>query len=298
MQAVKSVKVTTVADNLVYDGRLLGQHGYSAHVEITDSKGEKRSIVFDSGAKKGAVLQNVKMLKLDLSPVEAIVLSHGHYDHTSSTVELIKKAKRRVKVVVHPKVFLKRFILRQQKRRYFGIPLGQGKTDIQQAGADVVETVRPIEILPGVLTSGEIERVVHFEKINWKAKMVIDGETKMDNVPDDQALVINIERHGLLVLTGCAHAGIINTLQHALDVVKPRKLYGFIGGTHLVGCKESRLEETVRKLEEFDMHLISPSHCTGFRATATLSQAFPDAFVLNYAGRTIDTAKKLKDAVF
>lgn len=298
MQAVKSVKVTTIVDNLVYDGRLLGQHGYSAHVEVTDTKGEKHSIVFDSGSKKGATLHNVKMLKLDLTPVEAVVLSHGHYDHTSSTVELIKQAKRRVKVVVHPKVFFKRFILRQQKRRCLGIPQGQGKSDMQEAGADVVETTRPIEILPGVLTSGEIRRVVPFEKMNWKVKMINNGKTTMDNVPDDQALFVNVERHGLLVLTGCAHAGIVNTIQHALDSVKPRKLYGFIGGTHLVGCKENRLKETMKRFEDFDMRLISPAHCTGFKATSALSQAFPRSFVLNYAGRTIDTARKLKDAVF
>jgi len=100
------------------------------------------------------------------------------------------------------------------------------------------------------------------------------------------------------VLSGCAHAGIINTLQSALDTTKAKKLFGFIGGTHLIRPKESRLRETVRRLKEFDLQLISPAHCTGHKSIATINQAFPEAFVLSYAGRTIDTAKKLKDPVF
>jgi len=298
MQTVRSVKVTTLADNVVYDGRLLGQFGFSAHLEIKDHDGKKHSIIFDTGRKKGALLYNIKTLKLDLSPLECIILSHGHHDHTSATAELIKRAKRRVKVIAHPNAFLPKFVIEKHKRRHHGIPRGERKTDILKAGGQVVETTRPIEIIPGVLTSGEIKRITPFEKITWKNVTLIEGKQVRDHVLDDQALFINIERHGVLVLSGCAHAGIINTLQSALDLTETKKLYGFIGGTHLIRPKENRLRETVRRLKEFDLELISPAHCTGHKSIATISQAFPEAFVLNYAGRTIDTAKKLKDAVF
>jgi len=298
MQTVRSVKVTTLADNVVYDGRLLGQFGFSAHLEIKDHDGKKHSIIFDTGLKKGALLYNIKTLKLDLSLLECIILSHGHHDHTSATVELIKKAKRKVKVIAHPNTFLPKFKIEKGKRRHHGVPQGERKTDISKAGGQIIETTRPIEIIPGVVTSGEIKRITPFEKITWKNVTVIDGKQVRDHVLDDQALFINIERRSILVLSGCAHAGIINTLQSALEVTETKKLYGFIGGTHLIHPKEKRLKETMRKLKEFDLKLMSPAHCTGHKSIATISQAFPEAFVLNYAGRTIDTAKKLKDAVF
>jgi len=298
MQTVRSIKVTTLADNVVYDGRLLGQFGFSAYLEITGHRGKKHTIIFDTGRKKGALLYNIKALKLDLSSLECIILSHGHHDHTSATVELIKRARRKVKVIAHPNTFLPKFKIEKGKRHHHGVPRGERKTDILKSGGQIIETTQPNEVVPGVLTSGEIKRVTPFEKITWKNFTVIDGKPTRDHVLDDQGLFINIERHGALVLSGCAHAGIINTLQSALDVTETEKLYGFIGGTHLIRPKEKRLAETLRKLKEFDLQLISPAHCTGHKSIATISQAFPEAFVLNYAGRTIDTAERLKDPVF
>ena len=296
MQAVKSVSVTTLADNVVYHSRLLGQFGFSAYLEIKDHRGQKHAVVFDTGRIKSALLYNIKNLKLDLSQLECIILSHGHHDHTCATVELIRKAKRKVKVIVHPSIFYPRFAVEKGKKRYHGIPKGERKEDILKAGAEIVETTEPIEIIPGVLTSGEIKRATPFEKITWKNFAIIERRQVKDKVPEDQALFINIKRHGVLVISGCAHAGIINTLQCALDVTKT-KLYGFIGGTHLILPKEARLKETLKKLKEFDLKLVSPAHCTGHKSIAAINQAFPEEFVLNYTGRVIDTSKKLKDRV-
>jgi 7,8-dihydropterin-6-yl-methyl-4-(beta-D-ribofuranosyl)aminobenzene 5'-phosphate synthase len=135
-----------------------------------------------------------------------------------------------------------------------------------------------------------------FEKITWKGKAILDGKQVKDRVPEDQALFINLQKRGILVVSGCAHAGIINTLQCALDVTKT-KLYGFVGGTHLIRPKETRLNETLKKLREFDLKLMSPAHCTGHKSISAINQAFPDVFVLNFAGRVIDTAKKIKNPV-
>lgn len=298
MEAVKSVKVVTLADNLVYDSRLLGQWGFSAFIEVIDQNRDVYYIVFDTGSKKRALLYNIKALKIDLSLLEHVVLSHGHYDHTSATVELIKKSQRKVKVLVHPFTFLPRFRIRKKRREYFGIPKGEREADIKESGAQIVATTRPREIIPSVITSGEIERNNPFEKITWKAMTIIEGKQVMDKVPEDQALFINIKEHGLLAIVGCAHAGIVNTLDHALMVTGVKKLYGFIGGTHLIQPKEHRLNETIRRMKDYDLKLMAPSHCTGYKSMIALNQIFPDAFVLNYAGRTIDTSKKLKDRVF
>jgi 7,8-dihydropterin-6-yl-methyl-4-(beta-D-ribofuranosyl)aminobenzene 5'-phosphate synthase len=296
VQAVESVKITTLADNVVYHSELLGQFGFSAHLEIRDGHGEKHMVVFDTGGMRGALLYNIKALKLDLSRLECIVLSHGHSDHTSATVELNRKAGRNVKVVVHPNIFCPRFEVEKGKKRHYGIPKGERREDIVKAGGELIETTRPFEILPGVSTSGEIQRVTPFEKITWKGKAIIDGKQVKDRVPEDQALFINLKKRGILVVSGCAHAGIINTLQCASDVTKT-KLCGFVGGTHLIRPKEPRLTETLKKLREFDLKLISPAHCTGHKSIAAMNQAFPEAFVLNFTGRVIDTAKKIKDPV-
>jgi len=298
MQTVRSVRVTTLADNVVYDGRLLGQFGFSALLEIRDHRGKKHSIVFDTGRNKSALLYSIRKLKLDLSPLECIILSHGHHDHTAATVELIRRAKRKVKVIAHPNAFLPKFKIDKGKRRHHGIPRGERKTDIMNAGGQIIETTQPCEVLQGALTSGEIPRVAPFEKITWRNITVVDGKKTRDRVLDDQALFVNLEKRGVLMLSGCAHAGIINTLQSALEVTGTKKLYGFIGGTHLIRPKEKRLKETLRALREFDLQLISPAHCTGHKSIAAIGEAFPEAFVLNYAGRTIDTAKRLKDQVF
>jgi 7,8-dihydropterin-6-yl-methyl-4-(beta-D-ribofuranosyl)aminobenzene 5'-phosphate synthase len=193
---------------------------------------------------------------------------------------------------------LPKFRIKKKRRKYFGIPKGERKTDMQMANGQIIEVTKPTEIVSGVTTSGEIERTNLFEKITWKAMTIIEGKQVMDKVPEDQALFINVEKHGLLVIVGCAHAGIVNTLDHALAVTGAKKLYGFIGGTHLIRPKEHRLNETIKKLKEYDLKLMAPSHCTGYKSMAVLNQIFPNAFVLNYAGRTIDTSKKLKDKIF
>jgi 7,8-dihydropterin-6-yl-methyl-4-(beta-D-ribofuranosyl)aminobenzene 5'-phosphate synthase len=298
MQTVKSAKITTLADNVVYVSRLLGQFGFSAHLEIKDNKGKKHFIVFDTGSNKNALLHNIKGLKLDLAPVESIILSHGHYDHTSATVEIAKKAKNKVKVFAHPNAFQPKYKIKKGKKDPHGMPKGEGRAEIEKTGAQIIETVSPTEIIPGVMASGEIPRVTPFEKLIWKNMTIIDGSPVRDKLLDDQALFINIARKGVLVVCGCAHAGLVNTLEHALNVTKTKKLYGFIGGTHMIHPKETRLKETIAHLEKLDLQLISPAHCTGHKSIAALNQAFPDSFVLNYTGRVIDTARKLKNPVF
>ena len=130
MQTVKSVKITTLADNVVYDSRLLGQFGFSALLEIRDNKGKKHLVMFDTGSKKTALLYNIKALKLNLSQLEAIVLSHGHFDHTSATVEIAKKSRDKVKVFAHPNAFQLKYKIKKGKKDPHGIPKGEGRAEI------------------------------------------------------------------------------------------------------------------------------------------------------------------------
>jgi 7,8-dihydropterin-6-yl-methyl-4-(beta-D-ribofuranosyl)aminobenzene 5'-phosphate synthase len=157
--------------------------------------------------------------------------------------------------------------------------------------------------VPGVWTTGQIKRVTRFEKPLPLSKgesltIVVDGEEVEDRILDDQALWMQVNDFGPLVLTGCAHAGPVNTLVQVQKYGNFDHIQGLIGGTHLVGRSEKYVQQTISELKRFDLDLISPCHCTGFRSTAKLWQAFPQAFVWNFSGRTIEVGKELQNRVF
>ena len=139
-----------------------------------------------------------------------------------------------------------------------------------------------------VLPLSEGERVI----------IVVDGEEIEDQVLDDQSLWMNVDEIGLFAITGCAHAGLVNTLLQLGRIGGFKQIHGLVGGTHLIGRSEEYLEQTVRALNQFALNLISPCHCTGFKAMTRLWQAFPDAFVLNFCGRVIEAEKEMERRIF
>ena len=302
MRKVKSLRVTTLAENLVQSGGLQGQWGLSLLLELVDAEGRRRKVVFDTGNDKASLMHNIKRLKADLSDVDCIVLSHGHGDHTVATVEMVETAGG-VKIYAHPHVFLPRFYVdRLGKRSRGGVPKGEGIAEIERVGGEVVLTSEPREVVPGIWTTGQIRRVAPFERVSppsggGRRVIVVDGGEVDDRIIDDQALWMDVNGVGPLVITGCAHAGPVNTLLQAQRLGGFERIYGLIGGTHLVGRSDAYLEQTVRALEGFGLRLLSPCHCTGFKATARLWRAFPDAFILNFCGRVIEAGKEPEQRV-
>ena len=303
MKTINSLRITTLAENLVQiggAGQCLGQWGLSFLLEFIDAKGKDRMVIFDTSANKKALMHNIKLLKkarkLDLSDVDCIVLSHGHYDHTAATAELVKAAGG-IKVYAHPHTFLPRFFQdKKGKRRSIGHPKDEGLADIERAGGKVLFKTEPTEMLPGLWTTGQIERATSFESVLNLSKgerliILVDGEKINDEILDDQALWMNVDGVGPIVITGCAHTGPINTLLHVQRLGQFKRIYGLVGGTHLVGRSDDYLKQTVSELKRFGLGLISPCHCTGFKATAILWQTFPDEFVLNFSGRVIEAEK-------
>jgi len=294
---VESLRITTLADNLVLRGDLQGQWGLSFLLELVDAKGRNRKIVFDTGDDKETLMHNIRRLEVDLSNADCVVLSHGHGDHTVANVEMVEMADG-LKVYAHPHTFLPRFYVdRLGKRSRGGVPEGEGIDEIEWAGGEVVLTSEPCEVVPGVWTTGQIPRVTPFERVSppiggGKRIIVIDGEEVEDQILDDQALWMDVDGVGLFVITGCAHAGSVNTLLHAQRLSDFKWVYGFVGGTHLVGRSDAYLEQTLRALRGFGLRLLSPCHCTGFKAKARLWQGFPDVFVLNFSGRVIEAGKE------
>ena len=301
MRLITELKITTLADNLVMT-KCLGQWGLSFLLELVDRKGVPRKIMFDTGGHKKSLLQNIKQLKIELSDLDCIVISHGHGDHTAATVE-IAEAAGSVKVYAHPHTFLPRFYVdKTGKRRKHGVPKGEGIEEIERVGGKVILNTRPTEIVPGVWTTGEIKRTTSFERAFSPSKgergiIFVEGKEIDDDILDDQALWMDVEKVGPFVITGCAHSGPVNTIFDVRRIGQFEGVNGLVGGLHLVGRSEEYLQRTIESLKKFELSLISPCHCTGFKAMARLWQTFTKAFVLNFSGRVIKTKTKLKERV-
>lgn len=300
--SIKNLKITTLADNLVLKAGLHGQWGLSFLLDIEDRNGMPRKIIFDTANDKAPFLHNIKKLKTDLSEVEAVVISHGHGDHTVATVEIVKAAGG-CPVYAHPHTFLPRFyISKEGKRREGGVPEGQGIAEIEAAGGEVILSEDPVEVVPGLWTTGQIPRVTDFEIISpptdgGRRVILIEGEEHDDQILCDQALWTDVEGVGPWVITGCAHSGPINTIIHVSRLGGFDSIKGLIGGTHLVGRDNDYIEKTIESLRAYDINFLSPCHCTGFKAMAMLWSSFTNSFVLNYCGREFKVGEEVRDPV-
>ena len=294
MEQIESLKITTLAENYAF-GRGIGQWGLSLLLELVDAKGEQRKVVLDTGMNAEALLHNAKVIKEDFSDVDCVVLSHGHHDHTATTTEIVQ-ASGGVKVYGHPHTFTERVSEnRAGKRRRTDPPKGQGIGDIEAAGGTVVLTEGPVEVVPGLSTTGEVKRRSFEEggvppnQGRWLR--MVDGEETDDLIRDDLALWTDVAGVGPWVITGCAHAGPVNTLLQVQELSGYDEISGFIGGTHLIGRTDDYVQRTIEEFAKFRPKLISPCHCTGFKATSKFWQAFPEEFVLNNSLRIIEAGK-------
>jgi 7,8-dihydropterin-6-yl-methyl-4-(beta-D-ribofuranosyl)aminobenzene 5'-phosphate synthase len=242
-------------------------------------------------------------LEIDLGDIDCVVLSHGHHDHTAATVEVVK-ASGGVKVYAHPHTFAPRFYeSKTGRRREIGVPKGEGLAEIEKSGGEILLTTEPTEVAPGVWTTGQVERATTFEcalplSKGERLNIVVRGEEMEDHILDDQGLWMNVEGVGSFVVTGCAHAGPVNTLLQVQRLGDFNQIHGLMGGTHLVGRSDEYLQQTIKELKRFGLEHISPCHCTGFKAKARLWQTFPKQFVLNFCGRVVEAGKEPEWRVF
>jgi len=300
MEKIKSLKITTLAENLVQAGGL-GQWGLSFLLELVDAKGDPRKVIFDTGLNKEALLHNAKIIEEDFSDVDCVVLSHGHLDHTAATTEIVA-ASGGVKVYGHPHTFLKKFSEDEKgKRRRIDPPEGERLEDIEAAGGEVILNTEPAEVVPGLWTTGEVERI-SFEELRpagdpgrWIIE--IDGEERPDLIMDDLSLFTDVDGVGPWVMTGCAHSGPVNTLLHIRKLAGFEEIDGFVGGTHLVARPNDYLKRTIEEMAKFKPKVFSPCHCTCFKAITGFWRAFPDEFVLNFSLRVIEAGKEIERRV-
>jgi 7,8-dihydropterin-6-yl-methyl-4-(beta-D-ribofuranosyl)aminobenzene 5'-phosphate synthase len=265
--------------------QLRAEHGVSMLV-TTYSNGNKDSFLFDTGVTLDGVLHNMDVLEIKGNELHSVVLSHGHTDHTRGLMGFIKRYGRpRVPIVLHPDAYLKRKNVQPDGHESEHIP--PSKKDLEAEDVQIIEERGPTMLIGDhALVTGQIPRTTPFEKGSPRQVALIDGKWQPDPwIHDDQAIVINVKEKGLVVLTGCGHAGVINTLKCARDLTGVSQVHAVIGGFHLTGpIFEPIITPTIQALKEFNPSIIVPEHCTGWRATHLIAQEFPDAFVPNSVG--------------
>jgi len=267
---------------------LLAEHGLCLLVKVQQGA-EKHTIMLDTGYNSMSVLHNMDILAVDPNELEAIVLSHAHMDHTGALHAILGKISKPIPLVVHPDAFLYPRFLEEKDGSKKRFPRTLVRNDFEQRNVKIHESKAPTPILDGaILVTGEVERTTAFEKGMPGALVEREGSLEPDPIKDDQSLVINLKEKGLVIITGCSHAGIVNTILYAKKLTGIEKVYAVLGGFHLSGAFfEKILEKTIDELKALSPAVVVPMHCTGRKAMELLSREFPASFVLNSVGSKI-----------
>jgi 7,8-dihydropterin-6-yl-methyl-4-(beta-D-ribofuranosyl)aminobenzene 5'-phosphate synthase len=305
--AVDEVKITTVMDNNIdvlmastevarrfplgphpFERNLpMAEHGFSVLLDVR--QGEKQGMVlFDTGVSRTGILYNMDVLGFDPADIQAIVLSHGHTDHSmglSGLIDLV--GEQHLPLVLHPDAFLERKLVLPNGSEV-NIPPPR-KAEFQRENIEIIEEAGPSMLVDGmVLVSGEVARTTDFEKgfpLHYAKRHDVWEPDPL--IMDDQCVIVNVRDKGLVVVTGCGHSGIINTIRHAQAITGIEKVYAVIGGFHLTGgLFEPIIPATVAALQKIGPRYLVPGHCTGWSAVHQIERTMPDAFIAYSVGTT------------
>lgn len=281
-----AVTITTLMENTSGAPFICGEWGQSMLVET-----EENTFLFDTGPSE-RIISNAEILGIDLSKIDKIVLSHGHYDHTGGLqavlLNLLESGAKPdgIEIIAHPDIFQPKFVhIKDIATRDIGIPFA--REELEALGARFNLSPDPVKINSFTSTTGEVVTTTQYEQIEASLHTK-DGDMLVpDALADDLSVIIETQR-GLIVLLGCAHRGMINTLNHARQQTGIDKIYAVIGGTHLINASRQQIETTIAFLKEMKIEKIGTSHCTGLATGALLASEFKDAFFFNSAGtRTV-----------
>jgi 7,8-dihydropterin-6-yl-methyl-4-(beta-D-ribofuranosyl)aminobenzene 5'-phosphate synthase len=275
------LKITTVSENTAGRPGLLAEWGICVLVEAED-----RTYLVDTGS-SSSVAHNLDALHVEVDAIDAVILSHGHFDHTGGLSAILSKRKKKpLRIIAHPAVWDLKYGGDPDKGRYHyaGIPFRPEALESQGARFDL--TAEPTWLTEDIAAGGEEPMVTDFESVDKKLFVKVGTGYRPDSLADDQSLYIRTDL-GLVIVLGCAHRGIINIIKHAQSLMDTSRVYMVLGGTHLLPASESRIKSTIDALIEMDVRWIGVSHCTGQKVAAKLDQAFPDRFFYNSAGTVL-----------
>jgi 7,8-dihydropterin-6-yl-methyl-4-(beta-D-ribofuranosyl)aminobenzene 5'-phosphate synthase len=273
-------RITILCENSVGPiNGTLGEHGFSALIE--PSQGEP--FLFDTGQGL-TLLHNARRMNRDLSKVNRVVLSHGHYDHCGGLLPLLREHGPK-RIYGHQAIFRARHRVKDTGECWpIGIP--HTRDELERAGADFDLSDGFRELAPQLYLSGEVQRVTVFEPGDQGLFCDCTGQ-EVDTTPDDQSLVLETDK-GLVIIMGCCHAGMVNTLEHVAYSLGRRDIYAVIGGTHLGFCGQEQLDRTISALKAWGVQKVATSHCTGFAASARLSREMPKEFQVALVGYALE----------
>jgi 7,8-dihydropterin-6-yl-methyl-4-(beta-D-ribofuranosyl)aminobenzene 5'-phosphate synthase len=308
LKDVEKVEITCLVDNIVdvllpstevarrpvivknwYERPLIAEHGFCAAISL-QTHGANHKLLLDSGLDPVAASHNADVLDFDLSGCESLISSHGHIDHAGGLLNIRTRMnqKRKIPLVLHGDAFRNRLV-KFPDGRTIDLP-APDKSLLGKAGYEIAErNSASLMIDDAILVTGEIPRTNNFEKgfPNHYAK-VDDGSIESDPlIKDDQAVVLNVKDKGLVVITGCGHAGIINTLNYAKELAGEDRIYAVLGGMHLSGgFFEHIIPKTMDDLERLKPTFVVPCHCSGLKAVSEISRRMPRSFMQNSVGTT------------
>jgi len=264
----------------------LAEHGFSCLIRTINGS-EEHATLMDVGISGTSFLHNARLLKIDLSAVEALVLSHGHFDHCGALAQVLPHLPKGIPLVVHPDAF---------RPRRVNLPALGIETSLfppvervlKKTGVEIRKVRHDSTLASGrLLVLGEVERTTEFEKGMPGAETEIDGRWVIDPFLDDRGVAAKIDGKGLVVIGGCSHAGIINTVRHAQKATGTLKVHAVLGGFHLTGpMMEPVVGPTIREMKKMDVRFVVPCHCTGWGAINQFAGQMPERFILNTVGTT------------
>ena len=285
---------------------LLAEHGFSVLIQV---HGSKEKILWDAGVSKQTLLENMQRMKLDPDSITQIALSHGHSDHYAGMTTILKEmnllpaekewedrvfseqvesflTQKQIPIIAHPAAFRERW---GQKKdgTLVGPFTPPPRKEWEAAGAKIVTSAEPYKLCEGCWTTGFVPRL-SFERSGRPTHLLYrkGSEFFPDDLEEDQAIIINIKDKGLVILSGCAHSGIVNTIEHAKTFTGIRKIYAVIGGFHLAKAKEEEINKTIEYIQQEKPQYVVPTHCSGFQAIGRFAQEMPDEFVEGVVGVT------------
>jgi 7,8-dihydropterin-6-yl-methyl-4-(beta-D-ribofuranosyl)aminobenzene 5'-phosphate synthase len=271
-------------DSVLYESPYCGQHGISLFLEAYKNN-IKKNIMLDVGQNSEALLHNMKLMNINPSTIDSIVLTHCHYDHTQGLVDILRAiGKQDIPIISHPDFFKLNFIANPYLR-HVGVMNRDSREKIKEAGGTQYLTNDSLQIMPGLMTTGEVRRQTDFEEVGISLKTIND-ENKIveDTMKDDISLIANISEKGIVIMSGCSHAGIVNIVKQSIELTGVKKIKAIIGGLHLVEAPMERIEKTAEALSKFDISFISAGHCTGFKAQVALYNIFKEKFLPLHTG--------------